>query len=180
LKDTANEIRKLNRAKAVAGRLLCQRISEEQRAALGLEPFGSTDASAAAIFDACVSRLQAFATEKVEERRAAALARSPLVSSRYVATLARSLAATWLENQTARTLENIGEVEAWHYIEKRTLDTAYMLGTVAQLNRAAAHPGSVAGRVIVDTRNLSDFADRDGKLVTLASIRARLAGEARP
>jgi len=180
MKTTAAEIRATNKLKAAVGDFFRSRLSVDELHVLGV------NATTPALADELVEMLLREAHTKKEERRKLAAARSPLIGERYAVTLARSLAIELVgvlrvqrfveQVREARHLAGLGP---WASVTKDALHLAYMRGSPQHLHVTPAHPGSREGLFVVDLRDLSTFATRDG-YITLASITARVTGAAQP
>lgn len=186
LADTKAVIRRTNKVKQVVGHFVGERLSIEERAALGLNNSVVGAASDVKRADDVVELLRKLAAERLAAKRAEAVSRSPLIAERFQATLARSIArALGIGGAFATTSPTIDEARAfigsaqWGRVEKTTLQTAYMTGGPAEVKLTEAHPGSAAGVVVVDLRDLAHFATTDGR-ITPGAVLAKVKGAPRP
>lgn len=140
-------------------------LGVERAAALGIIDPRAT-------FGLVIETLKTLADERIADARRIAAARVPLISPRYATTLARGIHAV---------LTNRGEGGAftWLSVTQQQLHAVYMTGDVPRLDAHDKHPGSRAGLVTIDCRRLADFATEQGE-ITLASVTARVKGEAKP
>lgn len=184
IEQTKGEVRLTNKVKQVVGHFIGERLTIEERAALGLNNSVVGAASDVKRGDDVVELLRKLAAERIAAKRDEALARSPLIAERFQSTLARSIARAFAVGpvSVSRTVDSArGQLGAaqWGRVVKSALQTAYMTGGPAEVALSEAHPGSASGVVVVDLRDLAAFADRDG-LISAPSILARVKGAPRP
>lgn len=177
LKTTKAEIRARNAQLLTVAHVVTELLTIDERRALGLRLAWAGDESGLEVGRAVLNCLRAQAASVNSAKRAAASARSPLIGERHVATLARGIEAV-IKRTTVGGREAYSEVPQWAWCARTVLDTAYMLGGIPQMETSDTHPGSRAGVVVVDLRDVAtEFGDAK-KQVTLASITARVGGKA--
>jgi len=168
MKKTKKNVDPIATARAQLGAALRSLLSTDQLARLAVywkhESWDDERAGAAA-----AAGLADVVSKAEEAERNARERRVPLIGDRYATTLARGIS-----DELARP-----RAGSWASVDRRDLERAYTIGSSPMLARHETHPGSRAGLIVVDLRDLDAFAGRDGKRSEL-TVLARVKGDPKP